>query len=944
MPELTNNQRAMIAFMGRSDVHASHGFELILKRSDPEIFFNDLRTQGHFDPAKNPPPEPVSGQEGYVRIPFWPALGYLKCVASVAGKKNDTRLGNEVMDVTRAILSEGGRIDNYHTHAAIAEIFSSVPTTCVDLADVHALHLLLKTRYGNSLSIRALSDAIERFLHADDPDGPHKAIALLEICTELRAADEGDRSTRSHVSIADDYWLEQLLKKNADSLGATGKGAAVDCLCVRLRTLFSDDYISENSWLWRAAIEDHEQNHDWDHLTNSFVESTRDALSAWARTEIDGARSYVASLIGDGSQIVRRIAFHTMRIQWDQLGNDLINLLQTNHFSDFGHLHEIYLLLEEHFADLPQVSQSHLIDAIESITSEGVHDGKEAERADYVKRNWFAAMRGKGRADVDARFAELSEKLGPLRPYPSLISYHTTSVGSGTSPYSKDEILVFAKDRSLVDRFNSYKPDPRNWQDSRKSLVDTVASAVCEAPEHFNWLIKYEPTSSRQLQYALLSGLSKFFTPEVIKDRPALSSELIGPTSSYMRDLTADDAFWSEIVVDTGAFEPTRDWIPQVITELVKKLVGNDALPIPETAFADLLSVCTVIIEKADGIEPTDDAMTATINNPRGTAVESLLQLALRQCRDQDKEFGSHEIAWSQFEPLLSDELAGCKDGHRLESSTMFAYFLPQLIYMSESWTTDKCNRIFPKDQTKNFVSAISGLSFANFDSKTYQVLKSADIPTLATESADVTKSSRERLIERIALAYMWGLESLDGPPIQLMFHADRKGDLAELLTAIGRWAGASLEEEQTERAKSLAARSVAFALDDVSARRHILVAASKFIGYVSTLDEPVMSWLEPTAKFAHIGYSGEKFLASLDRLASSYGVEVLRLLERFLEDYSLHLDYNEHVKSTILKLNGAGLHRQSILLVDKLIQKGAGTQWVELYKQIAGVDAASAE
>src|SRR5690606_16209984 len=140
--------------------------------------------------------------------------------------------------------------------------------------------------------------------HLRDPtvESLAKLARLLEITTRLRRptrsarADETDAEVdddgydedgfeQKLETVADAYWLDHLLKRHAVALGRLVGEPAVSCLGRRTGEAFGSGSQAELSWLSRAAVEEHDQNHDWDYVRGSLVRATREALEAWLIAE-----------------------------------------------------------------------------------------------------------------------------------------------------------------------------------------------------------------------------------------------------------------------------------------------------------------------------------------------------------------------------------------------------------------------------------------------------------------------------------------------------------------------------------------------------------------------------------------------------------------------------------------------------------------------------------
>ena len=183
MADLTKNQESFIELMKKSEEHAFRGFELLGKRDDLDKFFDALDSAGFFAPERNPAPIPVE-PAGSVRIPFWPALGYLLACAAVSDQRNDLALGQRVMNVVRAVSAfrepDGSVRDNYHTFRKFAEILGIVPSAIVLNTDVQLASVWLSSRFDTDGVAHTLDiGPIRRFLASDDRENwsPHPSAA-----------------------------------------------------------------------------------------------------------------------------------------------------------------------------------------------------------------------------------------------------------------------------------------------------------------------------------------------------------------------------------------------------------------------------------------------------------------------------------------------------------------------------------------------------------------------------------------------------------------------------------------------------------------------------------------------------------------------------------------------------------------------------------------------
>lgn len=930
MTELTANQKSAVAYMKRSAQHAAFGFDLILKKPRPEDFFEELKASGFFAPTENPAPEP-GDKEGFFRVPHWPALEYLEAVARHAGTTGSESLGHELMDLVRDIYAPENLVDNYFTHAACAKIIGLVPTPCVRLEDIELVRTWIESKWHNDLIIHDL----DKYLFAAllnsglEPD-KRKAARLLEICTAIRDTEDANTSTRGDKTLLNAYWLEKTLKNRARQLGDIVQRPAVVCLVERTRQIFGSGVASEHTWVHRPAIEDHPQNHKWDHATNAFVDASRDALDAWISSNPREAVPYTLSLLQDASQIAKRLAVNAVRENWNVLGTPFqLEAIPT--LFQVGLLHELYLLLREKYSEFGEEGKAKVLRAIQSITEGKEEPSAELDRARSMQRNWLHALLAERDPTVQAEYARLTASLGPIREHPEFLSYHSVWAGPGPSPYSVEEIVSLAENGSLVEAIDSFEPKEDMRHSPREALLATVSEAVASSPVSFVQYLDTERAMSRRLQYGLIEGYSQI-TNKVGEQSTEEFRRILDVLLPYLRHVLEDVGFWDEPEEGDG-LEPNKGWIPQAAVEIVKRLSINDAIGLREDDFSELLRVVDATMNHCEGIELSDDPLNAAINNPRGRSFDSLLQLLLRRCRDSDKAIGGHENAWATFRPRVDAELDR-GDRPTLESRALIGSYFPQLIFVDHQWVETRINDIFPLDNETNLFCALNGLGYASSSARVYEALQNGDVPLRALTSAAVQGGTRERMIERISLAYMWGQEQLTSPVFATILDPTNAEDLIELVGNVGRWADEELEQEQIERAKELAEVCTEIAFGDLTARRQLLPLLASFIGYVRQPSDRDMAWLLRVAPYAHEGHGAYQFVEALDSMASHSPREAAAVLDAFLRGRQPTYDYRESLQSALRRIYDAGMRTEAITLLETLVRRGGMTNLAALYTE----------
>lgn len=936
MAELTTNQRGLVALMAESDHNAAQGFNLLSAYEHPEDFFDELNHAGLFSPDKNPAPRPADIPNGGFFIPYWPALGYLTNVAKVAAARRDVALGNKMMGIVRAIFAyrdgDGNRIDNYYTSAASAEIAGLVPPQCVTLDDIELASVWLMGGRNNDMIVKELDDGLfTSHLREPNEESRNKLARLLEVTTALRPFGDASDLVQKPESVADAYWLQRLLEHHAAELGRLVQEPAVSCLTSRTGEAFGAGKQSELSWLNRPAVEEHEQNHDWDYVRASLVEAARDSLQAWLAAEPNAASEYVRRMLRSPLQIVRRIAIHACRSNWQLLSHIFFNELNQSTFRT-GHLHELYLLLAEHFSTMDAPQRRKVLEAVAMLV-EG-KEGEELDRARRLQRNWLHAVQGKGDAQADASYAEVSRGLGnEMRDHPDLLSYHQTSVGPGPSPYEPAELISAASEGRLISLVDNFEPAFHPVRSPRKALLDTVVEAVAKSPRDFLPYVDWSQPMSRRLQYALLSGFDKVVKLAYEAKHHDEADVIIESLLAAYHSLLTDSLFWSEPAEEDDDFEPNRDWIPPIAVEFVDWLSNKDNLPLDEARRAKCVAIVRSALDHTEGLSDADDALTAAINDPRGKAFDAYLALLLRACRDADKLRQSHIEEWGEFRPVLEAELKHSGTGHN-EVYALLASHIQQLIYVDADWLTQNILSIFPDDGNR-FRAAVIGLGYSKASSNLYSMLLAADVPARVLLSGEIQGSARESMIERVALSYIWGQESIDGPLIGRLFVSEHFDDIREMADTVGNWADQELTDDQRERALTLGARCAEFANEAPADRKVLLAVVAQYLAFQIPPDARDLGWLLSAVPFVAEYHGLHEFVETALKVAEIDPATALRLMEALAEGRPPHYDNEGRIERTLRLIAAGGFRIETVRVIDRMSANGVLPSLLPLYEEL---------
>ena len=938
-PELTTKQKLFIRRMAENQEQAKWGFEILVNRHDSANFFDDLKEANLFSPENNSGPVPAE-DPGYVRVPYWSALDYLETTAKQAGDSNDIPLAQKVMDVVRSVSnyrdSDGSSRDNYHTYHKFAKILGLVPIAAITIEDLNPIPVWLHSKYDRGTIAHELDiGVLRRLLESDSTDDWQKASMILRYCTAIAWVEEKDLGggRKKPIPVVDDYWLRELIKHHAHTFGIKAGRQASQVFYERIHEVFGEYYADLPTYLSRPAIEDHPQNHSWDGLVNSIVEGFRDVLLSWTDNELEGASAFVAEILVDGNEMVRRIAIYVVAQRWSLLKDLFSNLIGPKLF-DSRNIHELYQLLKERFIEFSDSQKAATLESLRQLPLSSDHD-KPDLLLRHTQRNWLSAIAGKGYEPADIWFRELETDrlLGNLSEHPDFHAYMETWSGPGPSPYSAQELLAFSEDGSLIERLNHFQQSDEWRGPSVKALVNSLEEAVGKNPNRFLRLLPAFPKAKRPYQYGVINGFKRLWDMSKEKEQDLKWDTTWETLIEFFWQLLGNPEFWLEQVDQDYDLTPTRNWIPPIIAEFLHSGTKNDDKAysqdlLPRTF--SLIKILLVNLKPEDQVK--EDAMFQAINSSKGKALEALFSYTLRVCRINDAQYGDHSDAWNEIKSTFDVELTKCKNGN-YEFSTLAAAYLVNIDYISRDWLETNVTNIFPHDYQANFLCAIDGLAYTSATRSIYTLLIDHAVLDSALRLQLSGRHARERLIERIALAYLWGDEQLDSPRFMYLFGSGRIDDLQDTSRFFHNVRGKELTEDQIERILSFGEKCVNWAETLREPPKSLLSELSRLICYVTTFTDREYTFLLAVAKHVKVGYNADTFIEELDRLVEIDPARVSSVLEKVLDAYDPDYDYEDRLKRLLIKLAQSG-RRNDVLIYADRIRRLPGIE--QLFKQLS--------
>ncbi len=662
--------------------------EQIRKRpANHDYFFSKLSSPDWIEPLDKArlfsAPPPALREGNMISFPFWPESQYLERVASDAPEK------------VAEIMMKIPVTDNVRVHEDLARAAIKLPAS-----------LAAKWAQKESIWIEK-----QERLYFMFPESLGELIAYLassgELETSLRLAKVvltgrliGDQPKR--VSARFDAWnYEQLLKKHFPGVLRQSGEKGLALLCDLLNNMLvedSDETDNDYSYIWRPAIEPHDQNRLHDELRSVLVDAIRDGSMQVIHDGLDLTTVYQA-LLKHKRPVFKRIALSLLvENHKHSLARELV--CNRENFFDIRLQHEYSRLLGKLFSELDDVAKSMVLDWIEEgPTFVDENDKIDSELSRKRKAYWQAGklinLRGQLPETWEQRYSEIVSDVGEPE-HPDFISYSTSWIGP-TSPKDASELEAMSS-HDIASFLKSWEPS-RDWNaPSPEGLGRVLQTVIVKSADRFVMAMDsfrdVDPTYAR----ALLQGLN-----EAVKAGYAIEWATVIEYLAWIVEQPRNQIRDSSGKMD---YDPHWGWACKAVVNLLS--MGFEKNTIGLSLRRPAWQIINEIAEDPDPTPQDDekstmDPATRSINTTRGEALHAVIKYALWVRREiVGKEM---ESEYSSFNMSSIPEVRECLERH-LDPSidpspairAVYGQWFPWLLLLDISWGEAKAKAIFSLD------------------------------------------------------------------------------------------------------------------------------------------------------------------------------------------------------------------------------------------------------
>lgn len=791
---------------------------LLARSEQSRYFFDRLENPEWVLPLKgkgifSSPPQ-LAREGELIRMVPWPASQYLARMAKTSSDPSS------IMDVILSVPET----ENVRVKTDLVEAALGLPVSIAVRLIPKAIgwidtpyNIQLHDRLGKLIGYLAGQGEVEKALEL--------ASELLTVFprTDTKEIEQEERldlskpETRIQLS---DY--QSIIEANLGVLAKKAGLETVDMFSNFLEIALKYSIGQENkatyhdlSYIWRPAIEEHEQNHHRG-IKGILVSSVRDISQLISSDKPEQVPALISKFEDRKWTIFKRLALHLMRL-FPKAGVDKIKtvLADKTMFEDHTIRHEYALLLKEQFGNLDEASQLRIMGWIE----EGPDDLND--RIEYwaretgtrpspqdiekFKASWqlkqLILINKSLPEEWKEKYNRLSE--GLEIPEHSDFEVFPTSERGPNSPKSGEELFALSADelREYLIRWIPQK-DKIGIGASKEGLGRELSSVVARDPQRYlnevSWYSELDPTYVRSIVQGIGEGLAKGHQFDW------------GRLLSLATWVVAQDRTIEGRVADRWNADPDWGWTRNSIAKILSSGFTDDNNSIPLTFRRNVWGILSILTEDPHPAAEDERQFSSSqdggndlgyaINTVRGTAFETMISYALwvRKAIAAGPDATSQLMRGFEVMP----EVRAVLDAHlkiEKESSpairAVYGFWFPWLVLVDTGWAKQAVSQVFTIEMPRFWKAAWEAyiLFRQPYDSVLdvlMPIYKQA-VRKIGSEIKENHRPSRaeEYLAQHLMTFYWRGKLMLDGPDRILSVFYEKANDhlRGEAIEHIGR-------------------------------------------------------------------------------------------------------------------------------------------------------------
>lgn len=512
--------------------------------------------------------------------------------------------------------------------------------------------------------------------------------ALLFVESDPEPSQRSD-SVQRIKSIIGGYAYEKILKEEIPTLYRKDPDKVLRMLIVKLTKairLINKENLESNqdqdhSYMWRPAVEEHEQNPSYD-IRSQLVGGIRRVLEESEGRGINNLLISLSILAKHNYNIFRRLEIYFYGRHPREF-SDEINLLVIKYFDKICVIHEYYHMLKNSFPHLQTEVRGNLLGLVLDGPPRDRFEGTEEEFLIYQNRWKINKL-----SPIIEYLPALKEEYDSLvtqygrSPHADFVrypaSYHVTYVSDLSDEMTVSEVMEFIQSYKIPQ--GTYLEEDGSGRKFRKLVEDNpeeysthaIKLLSCHGLFQFEFLNGLAQVDDKKLDWGSIMA----FCECTIVTSPSKDDRILNLILDYFGDLLRKNLFYDEI----GIPFDLRDKVWRILSRAIE-IASSDA--------------------PWSQVYPNDkwDSHNISINSTIGKLEHALMQYATWCYHGLESEGLVLNQLVPEVKSLLDSKL---KWQHSISTHAVLGYHFYNLVKLDEAWAKSSISLIFTHDERYN--------------------------------------------------------------------------------------------------------------------------------------------------------------------------------------------------------------------------------------------------
>lgn len=595
------------------------------------------------------------------------------------------------------------------------------------------------------------------FNHLMEGNQEKAALRLLRILSTPKVQKPTEKQSKEYervfgkerskaLPVFDIYWMKKLLSEGIEKLIHNYPVASAEILQRSLERAIRIEYrrhVKEKndlSYIWRAAIEDHNQNFEHYDYKETLLVALRNALEIGVKRNKSIERDKINELLKHDYSIFNRLGIHLIRVSDKKYLSIAKRLIKDKaYYQDATYVHEFYLMVRDLYSLFNKKEQESIFKIILSTKQFREDDKPENQEAQMKHWHWerLNFLKNYLKGEVKNYFDELTKEFSDSK-FRDTAVWHESGFGE-KSPIDANK-LGKKNNKDFWKFLQNYRGFESGFdRPSIEGLAREFTAVVENDPNRFleqdlSILTKLYPTYA----YHFLGKIESLIRSGKILDEFQSIQKILDFIDLIIRVENVPDYFLRDDGLRLN-FKSVKKRAMDVMQALIKVNKDKFSIEYKDKVWDIVEYLC---FTDAEGLDDTSeeqntnmDPLTVSLNRVTGSAMHLLLDYALWYTYHTKSKYDGQtdpnrledeQRVWDIFEYKLNDKVEK-PTLQRLAVHSTFGLFIPNLSYLNKNWLIQNLGKIFPEEEKYDLYwnAAFSGFLYVSrFYSDLFKLLR----------------------------------------------------------------------------------------------------------------------------------------------------------------------------------------------------------------------------